>query len=65
MSIIENHLIAAMPPMAKRHVLALCESVLLEEGQLLCSTGQPVLHAYFLREGFVVLAAPVLRHGER
>jgi CRP-like cAMP-binding protein len=62
-SIIENHLIAAMPTMARRHLLALCESVCLEEGQLLCSAGQPAAHAYFLREGFVVLAVPVKDHG--
>lgn len=62
MSIIENHLIAAMPPMARRHLLALCEPVQLHEGELLCSAGLPASNAYFLREGFVVLAVPVLGH---
>lgn len=62
MSIIENHLIAAMPVMARRHLLALCEPVRLQEGDLLCSAGLPAPHAYFLREGFVVLAVPVLGH---
>lgn len=62
MSIIENHLIAAMPPMARRHLLSMCEPVQLQEGELLCSAGLPASHAYFLREGFVVLAVPVQGH---
>jgi CRP-like cAMP-binding protein len=58
----DNRLIAALPPMARRRLLAVCEPVDLLAGQALCSMGQPVTHVYFLREGFAVLSVPVLKH---
>jgi CRP-like cAMP-binding protein len=42
--------------------MAVCEPVVLHVGEILCSVGQPLTHAYFLREGFAVLSVPALRH---
>jgi len=51
----DNHLIAALPPKARRRLLAACELVTLSAGETLCRQGQPMSHAYFPRSGFVVL----------
>jgi CRP-like cAMP-binding protein len=61
-SIGENRLLAALPPQARRRLLARCERVDLRFGEVLYEAGEPVRHIFFPIESFISLIAPIDGH---
>ena len=65
---VENQLILALPRKDRLRLLALCETVKLVLGEVLCVSGKPTRHVYFPTEGFISLVTlidgePVLEVG--
>jgi CRP-like cAMP-binding protein len=55
----ENHLIAPLPRQDRMRLLALCESVRLEVGTMLCEPGEPTRHVYFPNDCFISLVTAI------
>lgn len=62
MTLAQNHLIELLPDGDRARLLALCETVELELGEVLCEAGAPAQHVYFPTEGFISLVAQVDAH---
>jgi CRP-like cAMP-binding protein len=58
----QNHLIDRLPARDRARLLALCESVQLEFGEVLCERGTTTRHVYFPVDGFISLVAQVDDH---
>lgn len=58
----QNHLIARLPRKERLGLLAQCESVHLELGEVLCEDGAVVRHAYFPVDGFISLLTRIEAH---
>ncbi len=54
-----NQLIAQLPRRDRVSLLALCESMPLDLGRVLCKPGKPTRHVYFPDEGFISLVAAI------
>ncbi len=68
MDMVENQLIASLPRKDRLSLRALCETVELVLGEVLCESGKPTRHVYFPIEGFISLVTmidgkPVLEVG--
>lgn len=68
MVMVENQLIASLPRKDRLRLRALCETVELVLGEVLCESGKPTRHVYFPIEGFISLVTmidgkPVLEVG--
>ncbi|MGY8905290.1 MAG: Crp/Fnr family transcriptional regulator [Burkholderiales bacterium] len=48
-----------MPRLEKKRLLAICEPVLLVQGEVLFEPGQATHHVYFPTEGYISLIAPI------
>ena len=59
---LQNHLIAHLPEPQRERLLALCEPVRLELGQVLCEAGGPLQHAYFPLQAFISMVVGVDTH---
>jgi CRP-like cAMP-binding protein len=59
MTAAENHLIAQLPQRSRTPLLALCESVQLEAGTVLCERGEPARHVYFPIDSFISLVTAI------
>jgi CRP-like cAMP-binding protein len=55
----KNRLLAALPGPDRRHLLARCQQVELDFGEVLYEPGEPVRHVYFPTESFVSLITPI------
>jgi CRP-like cAMP-binding protein len=58
----ENHLIELLPRRERTRLLALCETVDLALGEVLCEPGTITRHVYFPTNGFISLVAQVDAH---
>jgi len=58
-TVAENHLIALLPRRSRAPLLAMCESVRLELGTVLCRPGEPTRHVYFPNDSFISLVTSV------
>jgi len=54
-----NHLIAQLPRRDRLSLLAVCESVPLELGSVMCEPGKPTRHVYFPDDGFISLVTAI------
>jgi CRP-like cAMP-binding protein len=57
----QNHLIELLPRTSRARLLAICEPVVFEMGQVLSEVGAPTRHVYFPTLGFVSLVTAI--HG--
>lgn len=58
-TIAQNHLIERLPRPDRLRLLALCETVPLVLGEVLCEPGKATRHVYFPVEGFISLVVPI------
>jgi len=58
-TVAENHLIAQLPRRSRAPLLAMCESVRLELGAVLCEPGEPARHVYFPIDSFISLVTAI------
>jgi len=58
----QNQLIASLPEAERTQLLAACESVHLQVGEVLCERGQLTAHAYFPVDGFISLVSQLEAH---
>lgn len=56
-----NHLINALPPLARKRLLASCEQVDLTFSEVVAEAGSPMQHVIFPTSSFVALIAPAER----
>ena len=61
---IENHLIELLTPKDRLRLLAVCEPIQLEMGEVLCEPGKPTSHVYFPVEGFISLVTLIDGHAK-
>lgn len=58
----QNHLIELLPKKDSQRLLAQCEPVQLQLGQVLCEQGAALEHAYFPVDGFISLLTRIDQH---
>lgn len=58
----DNHLLASLPRKTRQHMLALCDNVELEVGEVLATAGLRARHAYFPIDSYVCMVAPLDDH---
>ena len=58
----ENRLLAALPDQDQRQILANCESVRLEFGEVISEPGDQISHVYFPTDSFLSLVTPPADH---
>ena len=58
-AVAENHLIALLPRRSRSPLLAICESVQLALGDVLCEPGEPTRHVYFPNDCFISLVTAI------
>jgi CRP-like cAMP-binding protein len=58
----QNHLLEILPARDRSRLLALCEPVQLEFGEVLCQPNTPTRHLYFPVDGFISLVTQVDDH---
>jgi CRP-like cAMP-binding protein len=59
---VSNRLISALPPVARKRLLAACELVILNTGELLCEADASVTHAWFPQRGIIATVAIAAGH---
>lgn len=57
MGTVENHLVELLPRRERSRLLAVCEAIRLEPGEVLCEPGKAITHAYFPLEASISLLA--------
>ncbi|AKJ31199.1 Crp/Fnr family transcriptional regulator [Caldimonas brevitalea] len=59
MALAENHLLALLPRRDRVSLLAACETVQLDLGEVLCEPGEPTRHVYFPCDCFISLVSAI------
>jgi len=58
----QNHLVELLPRADRQRLLALCETVSLALGEVLCERGDPVHHVYFPVDAVISLVTQIEHH---
>jgi CRP-like cAMP-binding protein len=58
-TVVSNYLLAALPDMERRRILAACDRIELVSGDVLCEAGRTQQHVYFPTGGNISLVTPL------